>query len=116
GLDRPAFLNDLRFQLERDGIRGVIRISSTQPVAEPFVSLLLDVSWPTGRLLREYTVLLDPPAFVQEAAPRVSQPAVAPATPPARTIQRPVEPVAASTAEPAATGASEPARRPVPAV
>ena len=63
GLDRPRFLEDLRFNIEREGSRALVRVTSTQPVSEPFISLLLDVSWPQGRLLREYTVLLDPPAF-----------------------------------------------------
>ena len=63
GLDRPRFLDDLKFQVQRDGSRTVIRVTSTQPVSEPFVSVLLDVAWPQGRLLREYTVLLDPPTF-----------------------------------------------------
>ena len=63
GLDRPRFLEDLSFQVQREGSRAVVRVTSTQPVSEPFISLLLDVGWPQGRLLREYTVLLDPPAF-----------------------------------------------------
>ena len=63
GLDRPRFLEDLKFNIEREGSRAVVRVTSTQPASEPFISLLLDVSWPQGRLLREYTVLLDPPAF-----------------------------------------------------
>ncbi len=63
GLDKPRFLEDLRFKVQQEGSRAVVRVTSTQPVSEPFISLLLDVSWPQGRLLREYTVLLDPPAF-----------------------------------------------------
>jgi pilus assembly protein FimV len=39
----------------------VIRITSKEIVREPFVGLLLEANWPKGRLLREYTVLLDPP-------------------------------------------------------
>lgn len=65
GLDRPGFLDDLGFQVERAGKSTVIRVTSTQPVSEPFVSILLDVVWPQGRLLREYTVLLDPPTFAR---------------------------------------------------
>ena len=63
GLDRPRFLDDLRFSVKQEGSRAVVRVTSTQPISEPFMSLLLDVSWPQGRLLREYTVLLDPPAY-----------------------------------------------------
>lgn len=76
GLDRPSFLNDLVFQVQADGTQGVVRVSSPRAVSEPFVSLLLEVTWPAGRLLREYTVLLDPPAFAQPApAPQVAAPA-----------------------------------------
>ena len=65
GLDRPRFLEGLSFQVQREGSRALVRVTSTQPVSEPFVSLLVDVGWPQGRLLREYTVLLDPPAFAR---------------------------------------------------
>ena len=68
GLDRPRFLDDLKFQVQREGTRAVVHVTSTQPVSEPFVSLLLDVGWPQGHLLREYTVLLDPPSFAQPGA------------------------------------------------
>ncbi len=96
GLDRPRFLEDLKFQVQRDGSRTIVRITSTQPVSEPFVSVLLEVAWPQGRLLREYTVLLDPPTFARPggAGQQSSQPVAAPpaaagpsASPPA--IRRP---------------------------
>ena len=83
GLDRPRFLEDLSFRVERDGTRALVRVTSTQPVSEPFISLLLDVGWPQGRLLREYTVLLDPPSFAgsdrvagqSSASPKAPRPA-----------------------------------------
>jgi pilus assembly protein FimV len=80
GLDRPRFLDDLKFQVQRDGGRTIIRLTSTQPISEPFVSVLLDVTWPQGRLLREYTVLLDPPTFARPggAGQVSSQPVAAP--------------------------------------
>ncbi len=83
GLDRPAFLGDFSFVVGDGGAgAGLVRISSTRPVAEPFVSLLVEVSWPAGRLLREYTVLLDPPAFAStEAVPARIQAPQAAATP-----------------------------------
>lgn len=68
GLDRPAYLGDFSFDVQRDtNGNPVIHLSSGQPVSEPFVTMLLDVTWPAGRLLREYTVLLDPPLFEKEA-------------------------------------------------
>jgi pilus assembly protein FimV len=63
GLDRPAFLSDFGFQVARSGSRDVLRVTSSKPVTEPFVTLLVEANWPRGRLLREYTVLLDPPVF-----------------------------------------------------
>lgn len=76
GLQRPAFLGNLSFAVTPNARGGVIRITSSQPVTEPFLTLLLEVQWPQGRLLREYTVLLDPPAFTGGA---VRQPVQAPA-------------------------------------
>src|SRR5262245_34573184 len=59
GLDRPAFLSSLEFRVGRgrDG-RSVLTVRSSDSITEPFVSFLVDVNWPRGRLLREYTVLL----------------------------------------------------------
>ncbi|MEQ1800560.1 MAG: FimV/HubP family polar landmark protein [Gammaproteobacteria bacterium] len=106
GLDRPRFLDDLNFQVQREGSRAVVRVTSTQPVSEPFISLLLDVGWPQGRLLREYTVLLDPPAFAggsQSApSPAAAPPAAAGPAAPAPVIRRePAAPPAARSEAPA---------------
>ncbi|MDJ0806984.1 MAG: FimV/HubP family polar landmark protein [Gammaproteobacteria bacterium] len=62
GVDRPFLLSDLRFtpSLTPDG-RMVIAVNSQDPIREPFLNFLIEVNWPKGRLLREYTVLLDPP-------------------------------------------------------
>lgn len=55
----PA-LSALRFAVEQRGDRQLIRVTSTQPLNEPFVDMLLELSGPSGRLVREYTFLLDP--------------------------------------------------------
>jgi pilus assembly protein FimV len=55
----PTLLS-LRFAVEQRGGKQWIRISSTQPVNEPFVDMLLELGGPNGRLIREYTFLLDP--------------------------------------------------------
>jgi len=90
GLDRPAFLDDLRFQVRRTGSSSaVVQVSSTRPIAEPFVTFLVEAAWSGGQMLREYTVLLDPPTFMpaSEAAPArpaaVDVPRPAPVTRPA---------------------------------
>ena len=72
GLDRPYLLNDLRFKSETvDGV-SQIKVSSSSPIREPFLNFLLEIDWPNGHLLREYTVLLDPPVFMTQAASTVS--------------------------------------------
>src|SRR5690554_5795920 len=64
GVDRPFFLNDLQFSpvINAQG-KSIIRISSSKPVREPYLNFLVEVNWPSGRALREYTVLLDPPLY-----------------------------------------------------
>ena len=66
GLDRPYQLNDLRFKAVI--VNGVphINVSSSSPIREPFLNFLVEVDWPNGHLLREYTVLLDPPVFMMK--------------------------------------------------
>ncbi len=68
GIERPYFLTKLRFRVVRgeDG-KAYIRITTSEPVKEPFLHFLLELNWPKGRLLREYTVLLDPPLYETES-------------------------------------------------
>lgn len=82
GIDKQRFLSDVTFKviLGPDG-NGRIRLTSRDPVKEPFLNFLVEVNWPNGRLVREYTLLLDPPAFDPSAQRRTVQPA--------RTVQRP---------------------------
>ncbi|MCF6190582.1 MAG: hypothetical protein L3J51_08885 [Cocleimonas sp.] len=65
GIDRPAFLNSIRFRTTVQNGKPVILVSSNQPINEPFLNFLLEVSWPNGQLLKEYTVLLDPPVLMR---------------------------------------------------
>ena len=68
GLDRPYLLNDLRFKSEIiDGVPH-IKVTSSSPIREPFLNFLVEIDWPNGHLLREYTVLLDPPVFMTQVA------------------------------------------------
>jgi len=63
GVDRFVFLQNLRFTpVIRNG-RGYIKVVSTQPVHEPYLNFLIAVERPNGRMLREYTVLIDPPEY-----------------------------------------------------
>jgi FimV-like protein len=61
GIDRVFFLNNLKFTPILRGNRSLIRVSSSKPVNEPFLSFLVQLNQPNGRVLREYTVLIDPP-------------------------------------------------------
>ena len=67
GLKRTFALTKLRFEIkQRDDGAYYVHATSREPVAEPFLNFLVEVDWPGGNLLREYTVLLDPPVFVSE--------------------------------------------------
>ena len=73
GVERPYYLSQLRFTpaVTRRG-KPVIRVTSEFPVREPFLNFLVEVNWPNGRLVREYTVLLDPPTVTKRRAPVVA--------------------------------------------
>ena len=106
----PALMG-LRFAVEQRGGRQYINVTSSQPVNEPFVDMLLELSWNSGRLVREYTFLLDP---AEMRATQSAQVAAAPVDvlnqgsrplPPARTQRQ-----AAATPAPAREPATPPAR------
>ncbi|MEJ2043187.1 MAG: FimV/HubP family polar landmark protein [Reinekea sp.] len=64
GVERSFFLSNIQFRTgENDSGELVIRLTTKQVVQEPFLNFLVEVNWPGGRLLKEYTVLLDPPVF-----------------------------------------------------
>jgi pilus assembly protein FimV len=74
GLDWPPFMAGITVTRDRSANgQQVLRIRSTETVTEPFLTLLVEATWGRGRLVREYTVLLDPPVFapnsVQAAPP-----------------------------------------------
>ncbi|WP_458373084.1 FimV/HubP family polar landmark protein [Pseudomonas laurylsulfatiphila] len=85
GVDRQAFLNDLTFTpvLNASG-KSILRVTSSKPLSEPMVKFLVQVMWPNGRLLRDYSVLLDPSKFSPQAAEAAAQPA------PTSTVAAPV--------------------------
>ncbi len=64
GGGQARYLRDIQFQVlvSPEGT-GRIRLKSTEPVQEPFLNFMVEVNWPSGRLVREYTLLLDPPVF-----------------------------------------------------
>jgi pilus assembly protein FimV len=109
GVDRSYFLNRLEFSVElQEGDKAQLHISTDQPVREPYLNFLVEFLWPTGRLMREYTVLLDPPSFADSAVTA------------APTISRVPQPVTRSEPSPAPAPAtattSQPDRAPEPAI
>ena len=104
GLDYNAVLAGAQISLQRraDG-RAFIRITSDRIVTEPFVDLILEASWSSGRVVRDYTMLLDPPSLRAPAVVTPVQPQVAAATQPAAVaVPAPVAPRPAPAAAPAA--------------
>ncbi|NOY61948.1 MAG: hypothetical protein GXP10_02130 [Gammaproteobacteria bacterium] len=76
-IDRPSVLSLLQFEVIHDGGQNpYIKISSKKPIKEPFLDFIVEANWPKGRLLREYTLLLDPPTLVAEAPAPVESPTV----------------------------------------
>ncbi len=112
GLERPAYLTNFAFRVTRaaDG-RTVLRITSAPSVTEPFVTLLVEASWSRGRLLREYTVLLDPPVFAPGQAAAAPAPVTAPlaGAPSEGVIERPQAPVEQAAPPPLPAAAPAPA-------
>ena len=71
-------LSSLRFSVEKKSNgKSVLKVTSSRPVNDPFVDMLIELNWASGRLVREYTMLLDPPGM----APQQSVAPVAAVTP-----------------------------------
>lgn len=92
GVDRFYFLNDLRFTPMLQGAGSFIRVVSSKPIREPYLNFVVEVERPAGRLLREYTLLLDPPGTSNYQAAGQSPVAAAVPAParPASTARAPV--------------------------
>jgi pilus assembly protein FimV len=114
GIDRVFFLNNLKFTPILRGNRHLIRVSSSKPVNEPFLNFLVQLNQPNGRVLREYTVLIDPPGSpgivpvidepvtdVQSSGFPTVEPAVA-QPPAAKSKKSPPPPAAAPVSDPVA--------------
>jgi len=92
GVDRQAFLNDLTFTpvLNPSG-KSILRVTSSKPLSEPMVKFLVQVMWPNGRLLRDYSVLLDPSKFSPQTAEAAAQPAPQTGTTPVTGATKPAQ-------------------------
>src|SRR3982751_5812286 len=108
GLEWPPFMSTITVTRDRSASGGqVLRIKSSETVTEPFLTLLIEASWARGRLVREYTVLLDPPVFapnsVVAAHPAMPQAGSAASS---GQISRPAQPEP-QTAAPVAAGGGD---------
>jgi pilus assembly protein FimV len=109
GLDWPPFMASVTVTRDRGANGGqVLRIKSTESVTEPFLTLLIEATWARGRLVREYTVLLDPPVFAPNsvAAAPVPAPAVSQGQSTGQ-IERPAPQEAPTAAPPPAAGGGD---------
>ncbi len=139
GVTREPFHSLLRFEVytKADGSKAV-RVSSDSPIKEPYVNIIIELDWPQGKLMREYTLLLDPPVFNKTTPVVSAEPAQTQVTPtqrPSRVTeevkrtpettragqdetqvtqepqQTPSEPVARTSPEPVARTSPEPTQR-----
>ena len=110
-VERFHFLTDLRFSVETgDNGKPVVRVRSRRPVQEPFLNFLVEVNWPAGRLLREYTILLDPPLYKEKKAAAVT-PAGRTSVPATSQLStQPTEPRSSSGAQPTSSGGATSSR------
>ena len=68
GIEKPASHNSIKVSIAKSATGApILKLNSAQPISEPFLDMLIQVDWSSGRLLREYTVLLDPPGYTGEA-------------------------------------------------
>ena len=116
GLDYSPAMSSLQATLQRrsDG-RAYLRLSSERTINDPFVDLILEATWAQGRIVRDYTLLFDPPALRKApAAPTLAQ---VPSAPVVTTLPRATanatpspaaEPARATTTTPARAAATKP--------
>ena len=79
-VERSEYLSKFRFKLiERNG-KHYISVTTRKAFREPFATFLVEANWRSGRLLREYTLLLDPPNFISKQAQPVATPSVSSST------------------------------------
>lgn len=132
GIPMADVLSKLQFKVV-PGANGTatIHVSTTQPFREPFMDVLLDVTWDNGELIREYTVFLNPPSFESttqaaaapapattapvSTAPVVAAPAPSTVAPTSASIAKPVVTAPAAPAQAAAPPTAAPAPAPVAA-
>ncbi len=91
-IEYAGALLSVKFNIEQRGEdRYVVALSSSQPINEPFLDLLVELDWKTGRLVREYTFLLDPPEYKgPQPAPAIAVPTTG--APAIKSVELPKQP------------------------
>lgn len=108
GIDYAGTLTALRFSIEtRPSGQPYVKLVSDRPISEPFVDMLIELSWPAGRLVREYTFLLDPPEMAV-GGEAIAAPVEAPQRADVSPAATPVPAEAAAVAVPLAAPAGQP--------
>ncbi|HEV8095101.1 MAG TPA: FimV/HubP family polar landmark protein [Burkholderiales bacterium] len=98
GIEYSPTLVSLRVALDRRDGRPFLRLSSVRPIDDPFLDVIIELQWSTGRLVREYTFLLDPPQYREKPAAAAPAPSTAevarpiPTPAPAAPDARPLSP------------------------
>ncbi len=118
GAVRASALGQLRFQPRATASgRAVISVTSDQPIRDPFLDFLVEINWPQGRLVKEYTLLLDPPVTLPGVGPPPKLPVMVPprpervasapsSAPPPSSAPRPVQRLPRPALAPGDTGVS----------
>ncbi|MGE4331005.1 FimV/HubP family polar landmark protein [Diaphorobacter sp.] len=121
GLEYSSAARNVQVKLQRrpDGSM-MLRLTSTRPINEPFVDLVIDAAWNSGHIVRSYTMLFDPPATSRPqptvtAAPQIDAPRAAPAPAPAAPRVQPPESSTSAAAQAAPRRAAAAAPAPAPA-
>lgn len=116
-IEYTGVLRQIRFAPDRRANgTPILRLTTVGPVNEPFLDVLVELTWPAGKLLREYPILLDPPGFNEARPPAAAAPATAtttaPTSPQVATVAPPkaVDPVKPSVAASAPAASAPPAK------
>jgi len=101
GIEYMPLLSDVRIAVDKNAAgQPVLKLTTVRPISEPFLHFLVELSWTSGRMVREYTFLLDPPELLQVAKPAS---VVSPAAPTTKTLP---SATAAAPAQPKAVAAA----------
>ncbi|HEC11633.1 MAG TPA: hypothetical protein ENI80_00005 [Acidiferrobacteraceae bacterium] len=97
-IPRPSLLTRIKFEVKRlpDG-GDVIKLTSGTPIKEPFLHFLIQLEWAGGRLVKEFTTLLDPPHYLEGQSPEVTSPRLDPVAPGAQEPDAKTQPYIAPT-------------------